>query len=75
MNDFQRRIGVGLRQHHYGRHVGTTNATPVTADDGPLRGHEVGHHTEHWDGRVDATVTSAVAHINPNLTARKADHQ
>jgi hypothetical protein len=28
---------------------------PVTADDGPRRGRVVGKHTEHWDGRQDAT--------------------
>ena len=56
MNDFQRRIGVGEPCRTFGRLTGTTRQRPVVADDGPMRGRTVGHQTDHWDGRVDATV-------------------
>lgn len=65
--EWQQRIGVGQRQHHYGRHVGTTNTTPVVSDDGPLQGLQVGEQTEHWSGRVDAKVTAATLSVNPNI--------
>lgn len=67
MNEFQERIGVGERQHRYGRHAGTTHTTAVVADEGPLRGREVGERTEHWSGRVDAKVTSGVVSVNPHI--------
>lgn len=52
-NDFQKRIGVGERQYRYGRHVGTNKHIPVRNEDTGTLG---GVQTEHWSGRVDATV-------------------
>lgn len=71
MNDFQRRVGVGLPQHRFGRHAGGTNTTDVVADDGPLRGQPVGTRTEHWSGRVDGVSTRPVTTVHPNLELRK----
>lgn len=51
-NEFQRRIGVGERQHRYGRHVGTQKRTVLKREDD---GKVAGVRTEHWSGRVDAT--------------------
>lgn len=70
--DWQRRIGVGLPQHRYGRHVGRTHTEPVVADDGPHRGQPVGTRTEHWSGRVDAHASRPVTTVHPNLHLRKA---
>lgn len=64
-SDWQRRLGVGERQHLYGRHAGGTNTSAVIADDGPRRGTAVGTTTEHWSGRVDATATAPVIHHRP----------
>lgn len=50
-NDFQRRIGVGERQHRFGRHVGTAKTIVVPRED---NGRPAGTQTEHWSGRVDA---------------------
>lgn len=61
-NDFQRRIGVGETVRAFGRLHGTTRQRPVVADDGPSRGSVTGFHTDHWDGRVDATVIPDVVH-------------
>ena len=44
---------------------GTTRTTPVVDDD---TGRRVGHHTEHWSGRVDATATGVRAVPNPAVT-------
>ena len=55
-SEFQERIGVGERQHLFGRHAGTTRTRPVINDDGSSRGQAGGTHTDHWDGRMDATV-------------------
>lgn len=63
MNEFQRRIGVGERQNSYGKHAGTTKTTPVVAYEGPNRGGLAGTQTEHWSGRVDATVTPQVSRL------------
>jgi hypothetical protein len=40
-----------------------TRRVPVTADDGPRRGRRAGWHTEHMDGRQDATVTPAMVTV------------
>jgi hypothetical protein len=55
-NEFQRRIGVGERQHVYGRQAGKASVTPVVVEDGPRRGQVGGQHVDHWDGHRDATV-------------------
>lgn len=52
-NDFQKKIGVGERQHRYGRHTGGTKDILIYREDnGKLGGKQV----EHWDGSVDCTV-------------------
>jgi hypothetical protein len=48
-----------------------SKVTPVTADEGPLRGEVVGKKREHWDDRVDAKVTRPVLTPNPNLVVKK----
>lgn len=45
-----------------------TRVHPVVSDDGPRRGRVVGHHTEHWDGRQDATVRPAVMRLRTQVT-------
>lgn len=56
MNEFQRRIGVGARSHAFISHQGGTRRRPVIVEEGARRGTVGGFHTDHWDGRVDATV-------------------
>lgn len=53
MNEFQAKIGVGQRQVRYGRYAGTNRDIPVRREDNGAIG---GFHTEHWSGRVDATI-------------------
>jgi len=62
MNEFQEKIGVGQRQNRYGRYAGTSKDVPVWREDGKLSG----KHTNHWDGRVDATIIAPT--INRNLS-------
>lgn len=50
---WQDKIGVGEKQHLFGRHVGTSKDIPAYREDNGKIG---GKHTEHWDGRVDATI-------------------
>jgi hypothetical protein len=58
---WQERLGVGERL------VRTTGRLsirrPVTVEDGPRRGQIGGYHTEHRDGRVDATVAAPSLHV------------
>lgn len=55
MNEFQQRIGVGQACYAIGR-TGSTRKRAVTVEEGPRRGRPAGFHTDHKDGRVDATV-------------------
>ena len=71
MNEFQRRIGVGEPCRSFGRLAGTTRNRPIGADDGPMRGRKVGHNTDHWDGRVDATVQAPAIRTSLPLPAPK----
>lgn len=48
-----------------------SKTTPVIADEGRFRGHEVGFRTEHADGRVDATSTKQDISLMPNVTVRR----
>lgn len=67
--DFKERIGVG-RRSNIGRRVGgpgKTHKETVLRDEGPG---VAGSRTEHWSGRVDATVTNPSIIVNPNLKAR-----
>lgn len=56
MNEWQERMGVGEPQRFFGRYAGGNKITKVIADDGPMRGQATGTQTEHWSGRVDATI-------------------
>jgi len=58
-----------LKSLSFSRHKGTNKITPVISDD---TGANVGYHTEHWSGRVDATVTAPQVTVNPSLKADKA---
>lgn len=62
-NDFQRRIGVGEPSRSFLRHQGTSRTTNVIREEGRTRGSVGGSHTEHWDGRVDATVRPETKHF------------
>lgn len=64
---WQRRMGVRERQPQPIHDPAATRVTPVIADDGALRGHEVGKQREHMSGRVDAKVTGGEIHINPHI--------
>jgi len=64
-NDFQKKVGVGEKQYLYGRHVGKKKKTKVLNDDNGKVG---GYQTEHWSGRVDATVTPPTKRIKLGLT-------
>ena len=55
LNEFQRRIGVGSVNYALGR-TGPTRNRAVITEEGPTRGTIGGFHTDHKDGRVDATV-------------------
>ena len=52
-NDFQRKIGVGEKQHRFGVHAGKTQTLPVKRED---NGKVNGEIKQYWDGRQDATV-------------------
>ena len=52
-NEFQKKIGVGERQHVYGRHAGTSRDVIIKREDNGKIG---GKQTEHWNGSVDCTV-------------------
>ncbi len=69
MNEFQRRIGVGEPSRAFSRLAGTTRRRPVVMDDGPARGKVGGFHTDHWDGRVDATVRPQ--HVHHTISKHK----
>lgn len=63
--DWQKRIGVGESCSGYGVRTGPTRTLPKVADDGALRGQQVGVVREHKDGRVDAKVTAAEVTVLP----------
>lgn len=52
-NEFQRKIGVGEKQHLFGRHVGGSKDILIKREDNGKLG---GKQTEHWNGSVDCTV-------------------
>jgi hypothetical protein len=52
-SEWQKRIGVGERQVKYGVHAGRSIEIPKFREDNGKLG---GKQTEHWDGRVDATI-------------------
>lgn len=62
-SEYQKHIGVGERTSIVLRRAGQTRRTDVLVEDGPRRGRVGGFHTEHWDGRVDATVLAPAVNI------------
>src|SRR5688572_27287975 len=62
--EFQKKIGVGERQYRFGKHSGTNNVKPVVIEEGSRAGKVGGYQTEHWSGRVDATV------LAPSITLK-----
>jgi hypothetical protein len=56
-----------LRSLGFLRRKGSSNTTPVVRD---VDGQVGGTRTEHWDDRVDATVTRMDVTVNPALKAR-----
>lgn len=73
--EWQKRVGVGERSNAL---IGVS--TPirhraVTAEEGPNRGRVAGFHTDHSDGRVDATVTPGAVTRIPTAPAEKARWQ
>lgn len=67
--EWQTRMGVGESKRRITPQP-ETRKRAVVADDGPLRGKQVGHHTDHKDGRVDAVATSATFTTRP-LTVKR----
>ncbi len=55
-DDFKTRIGVGEPSHAFLTAKGTSRRRNVIVEEGARRGTVGGFHTDHWDGRVDATV-------------------
>lgn len=52
-SEWQKKVGIGERQHVYGKHAGSAKEYPIYREDnGKLGGKQV----EHWDGHVDATI-------------------
>jgi len=63
---WQAKVGVGERQVKI---TGRRSVTvPVVVEEGPNRGQPGGHHTDHRDGRRDATVTPAALTLKPRIT-------
>ena len=67
--EWQIRLGVGESKRRVPPQP-ETRKRAVVADDGPLRGKQVGHHTDHKDGRVDAVATSATFTTRPLTVMR-----
>ena len=66
MNEFQRRIGVGEPSRAFSRLAGTPPRRPGGMGRGAARGKVGGFHTDHWDGRTDATVRPQHVHHKIN---------
>lgn len=61
-----KRHGLGVMRS------GAHNSTRTTPAVHERTGEQVGNHTEHWDGRIDATATRFDIAVNPNLTLKGA---
>lgn len=56
-SEWQERIGVGEPCHSFTTAKGRSpRRRPVVTEEGPTRGQVGGYHTDHADGRQDATV-------------------
>lgn len=66
--DWQRRIGVGEPCTAFTTAKGRSpRRRNVTVEEGPHRGTVGGYHTDHPDGRVDATVNAPTVTITPRI--------
>lgn len=73
-DEWKTRMGIG-RPASFAQLVGgdgTTRTTPILRDDAPGIS---GRRTEHWSGRVDASVTAPSITKNPNLKGRLHGNQ
>jgi hypothetical protein len=68
---WQARIGVGERSWFFRSYGDAPRTRDVVVEEGPLRGTVGGFHTDHADGRVDATVRAGVFTPNPNIVVQK----
>jgi len=59
-----------LRSLGFSRLKGTTRRREVVDEN---TGGHAGFHTDHWDGRVDATVVPPRGVANPRLRARQVE--
>jgi hypothetical protein len=60
-NAWQEKVGVGEPARALLRHGKATRRRDVIVEEGPKRGSVGGYHTDHPDGRVDATVMAETA--------------
>jgi hypothetical protein len=49
-------LGIRYQGHRSRQGKDPIRRTPAIADHGPRAGKPAGYHTDHWDGRRDATV-------------------
>lgn len=70
MNEFQEHIGVGRPSLALGRLHGTTRQRDEVRQD---NGKPAGFHTDHWDGRVDATIFPPT--ITKNIMTGEVTHE
>ncbi len=68
-SEYQRKIGVGERTNLVLRKKGQTRDRRVIVEEGPRAGQTAGYQTDHWDGRVDATV------LAPTQVAKIKTHE
>jgi hypothetical protein len=61
-------IGVGVQALQIRHGADPTRRVPVVREVGPTRGTVGGYHTEHWDGRRDATVQPAAIALKAKVT-------
>ncbi len=71
-NEFQKRIGVGERQHRFGRHAGTTREVEIMREDNGKLG---GISTERWDGSNDVRVFADTAELTMDSKTGKVTQQ
>lgn len=71
-SEWQRRIGVGEPCSAFTTSKGRSpRRRKVITEEGPSRGTVGGFHTDHPDGRVDATVVNPHTVATPNLVISK----
>jgi hypothetical protein len=56
-------LGLGFQGHRARYGADPTRRHDVIAQEGPRQGQIAGWHTEHWDGRQDATVTPSTVRV------------